>query len=40
MDWKTTATLCFLAPFAGLWTAFAVYETAHVLVAARKGGRK
>jgi hypothetical protein len=41
MDWKTTATLAALSPLAGLWTAFAVFETARVVAAIRaKGGRR
>jgi uncharacterized membrane protein YcjF (UPF0283 family) len=41
MDWKTTATVIALSPLAGLWTAFAIYETARVLVVIRaKGGRR
>lgn len=40
MDWKTTATLIALAPFAGVWTAFAIYEAARVLVAIRAKGAR
>ena len=40
MTWQTQTALILLSPLAGLWTAFAIYETARVLVAIRsKGGR-
>jgi phosphotransferase system IIA component len=41
MTWKTIATVYAVAPFAGLWTAFFIFETAHAVALIRKtGGRR
>lgn len=39
MHWQTQTALIFLSPLAGLWTAFAIFETARA-VAAIRGGRR
>jgi hypothetical protein len=39
MHWQTQTALIFLSPLAGLWTAFAIYETARAVALIRKGGR-